>query len=81
MMREAAELGSGQMGLHATVDLRPGECHLRFVNITVDAESLRRNIEAGLISNLSIMDETRKFKSLALGPARLLNVSVVFLLG
>ena len=79
VMRETSEFGPGQLGLYAAVDLRPGESHLRFVNVSVDAADLRRNIEVGLISNLSIMDETRNYKSLALGPARLLNVSLFWL--
>ena len=78
-MRETPGFGPGQLGLFAAVDIRPGECHLRFVNVTVDDADLKRNIEVGLISNLSIMDETRKYKSLALGPARLLNVSCLSL--
>ena len=52
-----------------------GQCHLRFANVTVDAEQLERNIALGIVSDHSVMNETRSYKSLALGPARLLNAS------
>lgn len=72
-VRPTPELGPGQMGLFSRVDLVPGQCHLRFANVTVDSQELQKYLDSGIISQLSIMDETRKYKSLALGPARLLN--------
>lgn len=69
VMRETPGFSAGQFGLYATVNLRPGECHLRFINITVDAADLENNIDIGPMSNLSVMDEAREFERLALGPS------------
>ena len=75
VLRETPELGPGQLGLFAVTDLAPTQCHLRFVNVTVDALALQKLVGHGILSGLSVMDETRTFKSLAMGPDRLLNVS------
>jgi hypothetical protein len=75
VLRETPELGPGQLGLFAVTDLAPTQCHLRFVNVTVDAVALQKLIGRGILSGLSVMDETRQYKSLAMGPGRLLNVS------
>jgi hypothetical protein len=74
-LSETPGLGPGQVGLFAVTDLAPSQCYLRFVNVTVDAVALQQLIGDGILSGLSVMDETRKYKSLALGPGRLLNVS------
>ena len=75
-LNETPDLGPGQMGLFAITDLAPFQCYLRFVNVTVEALALQRLVREGVLSGLSVMDETRKYKSLALGPGRLLNVSL-----
>ena len=55
-------------------DLAATQCYLRFVNVTVEAECLDKLVGNGTLLGLSVMDETRKYKSAALGPGRLLNV-------
>ena len=67
-------MGPGQIGLFAVTDLAATDCYLRFVNVSVEARTLNKLVGIGILSGLSVMDETRKYKSLALGPGRLLNV-------
>lgn len=74
-LKETPLLGPGQRGLFATSDLLPTKCYLRFVKVTVAASTLQRPVRGNGLSGLSDMDETRDFKSLALGPGRRLNVS------
>lgn len=67
-MQKVSFRETGQIGLFANRELLAGRCHLRFINVAVNASDLELVPRNDLLANHSVMNEIHEYKNVALGP-------------